>query len=146
MVTITPSLEIEMSLIDGKQVTKYKPDYKCPFCGQEVVKDSPTCASEECIKEWTYCICQPCDECQSVPCICADLNKPMAPVEIQEDVDKNWRQFRDKANQDNFLRMAIKDLSQQIKERAKERRLAALGMAEAMILGGIHPNQRRFMD
>lgn len=70
-------------------------------------------------------------------------HKGMAPVEIANPIDRKWRQTRDKANKEMATRTAIVELEETILARAKE---IEVEMAEAMTLGGLHPNTRSCMD
>lgn len=141
----------------------------CKKCGEA---GTICVCNDTCTKEAT-CTCQTCQEqwrCQCVECeedfhpsalnamgLCQDcaqeridfhphIHPYMQPVEIQGAVDKSWRQFRDKANQNGYLRRAVKELFDQLEERAEELSTAALDIKEEMSQGGIHPNTRRFMD
>ena len=135
---------------------------KCELAGtqcicEDLCTEEATCTCLDCQKSWrAQCVeCEEdfhpdvlnpmglCDKCAEERFL---NNPPMAPIEIQGAVDKHWRQFRDKANQDIHLRAAIKELLDQLEERAEELRTGNLDLAQKMILGGIHPNQRRFMD
>ena len=64
-------------------------------------------------------------------------HKGMTPVEIENPIDRRWRQLRDMANKGVSLRIAIVELDSAIQARAKE---IETEMVEMMTLGGLHPN------
>lgn len=70
-------------------------------------------------------------------------HKGMAPVEIANPIDRQWRQTRDKANKDVAVRTAIVELDDTIQARAREIEAEMVGM---MTLGGLHPNTRNCVD
>ena len=130
------------ALLNNQNMCTLEPSCTCNNCRSSWREECPIC--KELVHPDQLFPFDMCDACKKD--ITGNTDKHMAPVEIQGNTDKRWRQFRDKANKSNFLRMAIKDLTSKIEERAEEHKQSALDTAEAMTLGGIHPNTHHFMN
>ena len=50
------------------QVTEAEFDNCCPFCGQEVELDKPTCAAPSCVEDWA-------NMCEELADMCEELEE-----------------------------------------------------------------------